>query len=301
MENTLLDHYLAYIGVQNIKTNAAFSSQPAEQILADVETIIQAHTCTIPFANFLPLIGETFEVDIQSVEEALLDDKTGGYCHQHSPLFRTVLQELGLSCRPVLARVYANPDKPTAGGLTHQSTIVEIGGEDFIVDPGFGGGTPTVAVPLREAARGEIGEERKNQFGTYRAVPASYALPAEKVADCSIVIQVKSPGTESFRNLYGFRDNDWEAADLELSNWFTMTRPGGIFTENLMVALNLPSGGRKTLSNRKLRIVERGENPSEIKRDIHDAEDFKKILQEEFGIYLEEDALDKAWEKLSAS
>src|SRR5699024_12683310 len=70
--------------------------------------------------------------------------------HDALPIF---LQELGLSCRPVLARVYANPDKPTAGGLTHQSTIVEIGGEDFIVDPGFGGGTPTVAVPLREAAR----------------------------------------------------------------------------------------------------------------------------------------------------
>ena len=76
MENTLLNHYLAHVGVQNIKTNAAFSSQPAEQILADVETIIQVHTCTIPFANFLPLIGETFEVDIQSVEGALLDDKT---------------------------------------------------------------------------------------------------------------------------------------------------------------------------------------------------------------------------------
>src|SRR5699024_5844983 len=88
----------------------------------------------------------------------LLDDRRGGYCHEHAVLILTALAELGLAVHPVLARVHLGAGRAEPGGLTHQATIVELGSQRHLVDPGFGGGTPELALPLtggaRTAARG---------------------------------------------------------------------------------------------------------------------------------------------------
>ncbi|WP_394277197.1 arylamine N-acetyltransferase [Luteococcus sp.] len=95
----------------------------------------------------------------------LLDDQRGGYCHEHAALVRQVLAALQVPSEPVLARILLRPN-PELGPLTHQATLAEVDGRPVLVDPGFGAGTPTVALPLDDPT------PRSTVHGWFRLVPA---------------------------------------------------------------------------------------------------------------------------------
>ena len=301
---TLVDRYFKRIGlsgdtrVETLVHGEQFSEREADQVVSVLDQILQAHTCTIPFENLDPLIGRRFTIDVDTIASTLIEKKRGGYCHQHGALLREILTELGLKTRPILARVYANPHRVAAGGLTHQSSIVTVADEEYLVDAGFGGGTPTVALPLSAAFAGKQGQQRRSAFGTYRAVPARDVLPTSLRADCTVVIQAKPTGASEFRNLYGFRDHDWESADLDMANWYTMTKLGTVFTDGLAIAMNVPGGGRKTLSNRRFRVVSAGETSESTTHEISTIAEFSAVLHESFGIEIDDEQIATVWKAI---
>ena len=156
--------------------------------------------------------------DLDSLTAKLLDAGRGGYCHEHATLIRAVLHELGLSAHPILARVHIGGGRTAPGGLTHQATVVDLAGRRFLVDPGFGGGTPQVALELDAES-----QPRSTEYGEYRLVTADTVLEPEMRAEAEWALQSRTSADQEFRTVYAFADIPREHVDLEVSNWFTAT------------------------------------------------------------------------------
>lgn len=105
------------------------------------------HNCTIPFENLDVLLPREIQLDDQSLEEKLVFARRGGYCFEQNGVFERVLRELGFQVRSLLGRVVlSNP--PALPPRTHRLLLVELEGEKWIADVGFGGKTLTAPIRL---------------------------------------------------------------------------------------------------------------------------------------------------------
>lgn len=295
-ESALLDRYLARLGLsESVEWARTCSAGSVDKIVALSDELLRAHTEAICFENLdvvdAKVRGELYAVpiDLARVAEKLLDDGRGGYCHEHAALVRGVLAEMGLNSYPVLARIHLG-DRVVPGGFTHQATILTVEGRRFLVDPGFGSGTPEVALELRPRA-----PERSTPRGEYRLVEAESALATEMRADSDWVLQSRTSADQDFRNVYAFNDQPRQLADLELSNWFTSTKPGTRFTGAPIIARATPDGGRTTLEGRRLRRVHHGRNPRRDERVLADPGEFAEVLAADFGLHLAREFSDRVW------
>ncbi len=86
-------------------------------------------------------------LDDRTLEEKLIHGRRGGYCFEQNGLLERVLRELGFHVRSLLGRVVlANPAQMPP--RTHRLLLVEVDGERWIADVGFGGQTLTAPVRL---------------------------------------------------------------------------------------------------------------------------------------------------------
>ncbi|MBC0140710.1 arylamine N-acetyltransferase [Escherichia coli] len=105
------------------------------------------HNCTIPFENLDVLLPREIQLDDQSLEDKLVIARRGGYCFEQNGVFERVLRELGFNVRSLLGRVVlSNP--PALPPRTHRLLLVELEGEKWIADVGFGGQTLTAPIRL---------------------------------------------------------------------------------------------------------------------------------------------------------
>lgn len=291
--SSLLERYSDRLGesVSELRRRAA---GPTEQVVELIDELIGAHVHAICFENLdvvaARVRGEVRAVSVSpdEVADKLLDDGRGGYCHEHAVLIRTALAELGLAVHPVLARVHLGTGRAEPGGLTHQATIVELGVQRYLVDPGFGGGTPERALPLTGGARATV-------RGEHRIVPAESVLgPAER-AEAAWALQSRTAADQDFRTVYAFADVPRQRSDIEVSNWYTSTRPGTRFTGAPVLARLLPDGGKLTAEGRQLRYVRYGSAPDRWERSIVDAADFAQVLTADFGLGVSDEFATLVW------
>lgn len=268
---------------------------PAE-IIALIDELLVAQVHAICFENLDVLSASAagqargIPTDIDSVSAKLLDAGRGGYCHEHATLIRAVLIELGLHAEPILARVHLGGTRTVPGGLSHEATVVDLDGRRFLVDPGFGGGTPEAALEIRADAAA-----RFTEAGEIRLVPAADVLSTQMRAEAEWALQSRARAGQDFRTVYAFADQAREQADLDQANWFTATKPGGKFTTRLMMTKRLPHGGRVSLDGSHLTRYEPGIEPEFLVRSVEDAADFAGVLAEEFGLTLVREFTDPIW------
>ena len=300
-QTSLLGRYAKRLGLSD--SDSALRSRaegPPEPILELLDEILVAHTHAICFENLdvtaYRAKGElkAVAIDVDGVADKLLTDGRGGYCHEHATLIRGVVTELGLRAHPVLARVHLGDQQTAPGALTHQATIVDLDGRRYLVDPGFGGGTPEAALELSDSA-----EARMTLHGEHRLVPAATALRPELLADSDWAFQSRTRGDQEFRTVYAFSEVPRQQVDLELANWFTSTKPGARFTGPPILALPLPAGGRVTLEGRHLRRVLGGARPDRHERTLTDAAEFAEVLAVDFGLDLDREFTDLVWSATS--
>lgn len=291
-----IDEYFTRI---NLKTNQEeLKKRVAKGEGMEVLTeLLLAHEAAIPFENIDPLLYavdrvsdpaefDPVKIDPRSVFEKLVRNKRGGFCHEHALLTRMVLEELGFNTRPVLARVLIH-GKPGVGPLSHQASIVRVDGREVLVDNGFGAGTPPIPLPLDR-----LGETHHTAQGEFRLMAAADVLDESRFADHEIVVQRRSRG--EFDSMYGFSLREVFDIDLQMSNWWAATRPGGPFTSQLAVVHALPEGGRVSLTNTTLARQADGEREES---QLGSAEDLGRILRDEFGIALDAGRLEVLWQK----
>lgn len=217
--NASIDSYFDLVG----------QPAPGGPSLAGLARLQLGHIMAIPFENLNPLAGLKVPLDIP----ALLDKFThrrGGYCFEHNLLYRHALDTLGYRTTPLLARVRVNAAPGTVTPRTHMLLLVEVDGEQWLSDTGFGKATPTA--PLRLVP----GLAQSTPHGTYRLVPEDEGYLLE------------TDTGDGWASLYAFELRPAYPVDFEMSNWYVSTHPVSHFTRDL-IAVRTVANGRHVLHN----------------------------------------------------
>jgi N-hydroxyarylamine O-acetyltransferase len=247
-----LSRYLARIGLQGRPSPAA---------------IHRAHVESILFENLDPLVGIPVSLDPDAIARKLVDDGRGGYCFEHNLLLAQALEALGARVDPILARVRNGRPTSVVGPLTHLLLRVELGGEAWHADVGFGHGTLLEPIPFG------VGGPHEQSGWSYRVIQEDGGL---------LVLQTATE--EGWRDLYAFRPEPSPPIDVEVSNWFTCTHPQSRFVTRLLVTEHGADGSRTTRSDFGGEMVLSVETPTGSKREPVAREAVPELLLERFGL-----------------
>ncbi len=246
-----LDAYLARIG----------HPTPQRPDLASLAALHTAHVGAIPFENLDIRWGRGIALDLPSLVAKLVHARRGGYCFEQNGLFAAVLTAFGYSVRPLAARVRFGAARVLP--RTHQLLLVEIEGEPFVADVGFGAQTLLAPLPLAR--------------GTSTQAAWRYRLDEE---DGLWVLQIDAG--ERWADLYAFTLAPEVPADAEMANWYVSTHPASRFVQTTTVQRATPQA-RHTLRDREY-TIDRGHGDVEV-RAIGDA-DLDGLLRATFGLDL---------------
>jgi N-hydroxyarylamine O-acetyltransferase len=255
-----LENYFARVGYQG----------PRAATLDVLRAIHRLHPAAIPFENLNPLTRRPVRLDLESVERKLVAAKRGGYCFEQNILFANVLMQLGFKVTPMLARVVWGREPGTIAPRTHMVLRVDIDGDAWIADVGFGG--VTLTAPLRLTA----GLAQPMPLGTFRLADAGHD---------TVYLEVLAPD-DSWARVYHVDLRAVEWVDYEISNWYTSTSPDSIFTHNLLVCRVLPELRLSLFNDQFNERDAEGQIVSE--RRLASAAELADCLRERFGVNLED-------------
>jgi N-hydroxyarylamine O-acetyltransferase len=251
--NAELARYFARIGY----TGAA---RPDRETLAALQ---RAHRFAVTFENLDIPLGRGIALAPERLLAKIVAGRRGGYCFEQNGLFLEVLKTIGYEARPLLARVWLGAE--ATPGRTHTLNLVRLGGEELIVDVGFGG---SFVPPMPLAA----GAEAATDDG------ARHRL----TADPDHGWMLERDGGEGWQRQYSFTPDPAWPADLEMANHFTATRPGTRFT-TLRIASAPTGDGYVSLIDRALTTSRMGKSET---REIGDVVEYRRVLAELFGLEL---------------
>lgn len=189
---------------------------PAGATLEALRRLHLAHRETFLFENLSIQTGGTIKLGLADLEAKFLDEGRGGYCFEHNTLFAAALADAGFASTTLLGRVRRGP--PERWARTHMVLRLEIGGEIWLADVGFGGAGLLEPMPLRDGAIAE-------QDGlTYRLRREArlWVLSMRDAADVET-------------DVYEFTEDPQTPMDVEVANHFTSTHPESIFRKTLTI------------------------------------------------------------------
>jgi N-hydroxyarylamine O-acetyltransferase len=226
-----------------------------------LESLHLAHATHIPFENLDILLGRPVRLDLDSLQAKLVRDRRGGYCFEQNTLFAAVLEQMGFQVTRLAARVRlaAHHVLPR----THMLLRVDVDGQPWLADVGFGGAGLLQPIPLRAG-------QTTQQFAW------SYRL--ERDNDLWI-LQYLQQG--AWTDLYAFTLEPQFPIDYEMANWFTSTHPDSIFVRMLLAQGPRPAA-RYRLRNREFTVEHAGGVAQT--RTMNDEEDLLACLAETFGL-----------------
>ena len=248
-----LDSYLSRIGWRG-------SLEPTLETLAG---LTRAHVTQIPFENVDVLLGRGIRIDLDSIVEKMVVSRRGGYCFEHGTLFQAVLDQLGFRTVAHAARVVTIVARHQAP-RTHMFLTVDIDDHRVVVDPGFGGHTAVVPVPLVEGAEVSDGSDRHRMVRR----EGEWVLEAE----------IEGTMTPLWTSTL---EQQWPI-DFQLANHWVSTASASPFVNRLMLRALTPSG-RTSVMNRDVTVVRAGTTE---KYQLADRQALRALLGAHFGFDL---------------
>ena len=241
-----------------------------EPTLAVLRGIVAAHAATIPFENIDVFTRRGVSLDACALQRKMVQARRGGYCFEQNSLLREALLALGFGVTGLMARVVRGMDADAITQRTHMMLRVDLLEGPHVADVGFGNLTPTLPLGLAP-------QECETRHERYRLTP----LRDEWLLQARLA--------RKWANIYRFALQPQFEIDYEVGNWFTSTRPGGMFVENLVVA-RPGEACRLTLFNRSFAV--RHLDGRTERREMRHAEDFRTTLADAFGLVLHDDELE---------
>ena len=239
--------------------------RPQAPTMEALKTILLQHPLSIPFENLSPLMGEPVSLAVGDLERKLVAEGRGGYCYEHNTLLQTVLRELGYDVTGLAARVLWGRPEGTVSPRTHMVLKIDLGGQAYLADAGFGGMTLTGLLDLTADT------EQQTPHGRFRLLEE----------DGIWTLQTTLGG--DWLNIHRFDLQPQEAPDYELPNYFVSTHPSSPFVNFLMVSRVAPQG-RYALMNREFTFYPRAGGKE--RRTLESAADILSVLGNEIGINL---------------
>ncbi|TAL97974.1 MAG: arylamine N-acetyltransferase [Paraburkholderia sp.] len=249
-----LDRYFARIGYAGPRT-------PTLDVLSDVQRL---HAQAIPFENLDPLTGRRVSLELDDVVDKLVVRRRGGYCFEQNRLFAHALMQLGFAVTPLIARVLWGRDPDIVPARTHMLMRVDLDGEPWIADAGFGAATLTS--PLRLIA-GKVQQTTLEPFRLANAPHGAFDLEVQT--------------GDTWAKVYRFDLNRVEWIDYEVGNWYTSTYPTSLFMTDLVVTRVVPEGRANLLDDR---LTLRTKAGHVTERWLGDASELADVLRGLFGI-----------------
>lgn len=257
MNNNFLDLYFKRI---------KYSQSPRVnlQTLRDLHLLHLQH---IPYENIDVFCHQAVNLDPETLTRKMLLRERGGYCFEQNGLFLLVLTELGFKCHANMARVHRN--RPQPGGRTHQVNMVELDGQIWLCDVGFGGSG--FRHPLMLQAEIEV-----EQLGEI------YRLHKDKVH--GFYLQKKME--QEWHPLYTFKIEPALPIDIEMANFYTSNFPAHHFRNSIM-GTKMTSRGRVTLLDHAFKVFDLTKGTLE-RQTVIDFATYLGNLQEHLGVQLNE-------------
>jgi len=213
-------------------------------------------------------------IDPAVVFERLVKNRRGGYCFTTNPLLCQALCAMGFDARVRLGRVYFGPPGPTPARL-HALVLVNLRGQTYLVDSGFGAHTPRVLLPLRDGAE-------------LHALDRTWRLKSDPEHGWRLYDLTP----EGWRDLYVFDDANAYPMDVEVANFWISGCAMSPFVNLALIVRHTPTG-RVTLLNR---VVRRYEGKACETTEIQTLQQFKSFVQDEMALDLRAD--DEQWQGL---
>ncbi len=185
--------------------------EPTLKTLSDLHL---AHATHVPFENLDVMLRRPIRLDLGSVQTKLVKNRRGGYCFEQNLLFAAVLEQLGFSVTLLQARVRFATQRVIP--QTHVTLAVDIAGERWLADLGFGSFGLLLPIPLIP--------------GEYQQFAWPYRLGRE--ADLWVL---QAPVGGVWQDLYVFNLEPQLAIDFEAPNHYVSTHPDSRFVQTLTV------------------------------------------------------------------
>jgi N-hydroxyarylamine O-acetyltransferase len=248
--------------------------------LATLRALATAHIAAIPFENLDPLLGLPVRLELPALERKLVHDGRGGYCFEQNLLFAAALRTLGFAVSGLIARVLWQHPEDAVTPQTHMLLRVELGGDSWLVDVGFGGHVLTGALRLQADVEQATGHE------PFRLVM--------REGDWRMQSLVHG----QWRSLYRFDLRPSQLVDYVVANHYVSTHPASRFTANLMVG-RTTADRRLGLFNHEFTVRQLGHEPE--RHTLADRVAIRRVLAEEFLLPVPADAeLDRRLDSLPA-
>lgn len=250
-----LDTYLRRIG----------HAAPLAPDEATLRALAVAHIAAIPFENLDPLLGVPVELTPEAVERKLVRAHRGGYCFEQNLLFAEVLRAVGFEVTGLIARVLWNRPDDSVTPQTHMLLRVELGGESWLADVGFGGQVLAGALRLRP------GIEQPTAHEPFRLM----------MLDGDWHMQWLTRG--QWQSLYRFDLRRAWPVDYVVANHFVSTWPQSSFVNDLMVS-RTDAHRRLSLRNREFTVRRMDHDPERC--SLHSGAEIRRVLEKEFLLRL---------------
>ena len=253
---------------------------PTTPTLETLQAIVLHHTQAIAFENLNPLLHRPVKLDPASLQQKLVQDGRGGYCFEQNGLLSHVLRKLGFQITTLMARVLWNMPEETITPRSHMLLWIEIDGQPYIADVGFGGSTPTSAI------RFELDRVQETPHGLFR------------LAKLNDLFKLQTKIRDEWKTLYRFDLQEQYLPDYEVANWYTSANPNSHFTSNVIAARPTP-GRRYALRNTEL-TIHQIDGASE-QHQFKTVPELKGVLEDIFRLRLPDDPqLDQALQEIIA-
>lgn len=258
-----LDAYFARIGYDG----------PREPTLRVLRAITRKHPDAIPFENLDVLLGRGISLDPAAIDAKLIGAGRGGYCYEQNGLLKRVLTAIGFDVTGLMARVlWMAPAGAPPRPRSHMVLGVDIDGETWLADAGFGGCVLTA--PLRLFS--DDAQESPN--GQFRILDMAPELGVER--------QVQANLSGKWAPLYQVAKGAWSDVDYEQANYFTYTHPSSHFTWSMTVGRTTPTA-RYALKNN--RLTHRDATGALVSQRDLSADELEATLRDVIGLPVEAD------------
>lgn len=229
--------------------------------LATLRGLAMAHVAAIPFANLNPLLGLPVKLDLPALQHKLVHEARGGYCFEQNLLFEAMLRAIGFEVTGLIARVLWAQPEDAITPQTHMLLHVQLDGESWLADVGFGGHVLTGALRLQSDIEQATGRE------PFRLLKR----------DAEWRMQSLEHG--QWRTLYRFELRPTPMVDYVLANHYVSTHPASRFVSNLMLG-RTPADRRLSLFNREFTVRRIGHETEH--RTLRDVAELRQVVEQEF-------------------
>ncbi len=223
------------------------------------------HPQAIPFENLNPLLARPVDLDPASLQQKLIHSRRGGYCHEQNLLLRYALETIGFNVTGLAARVLWNNPEGVVLPRTHMLLRVDVNGEPYIADVGFG--SLTLTSPLRL----EADLEQSTPHEPFRLMREGGEF----------ILQAKLG--DAWKPLYNFTLQPQLLADYEMANWYVSHHPKSRFVNGLIVARVAPDRRYALLNNE---FTVHYLNGKSEKRVLRTPAEIREVLEGPMGLTL---------------